>query len=395
LITNTGKNIIAKYLIGQAPSYASHIALGVGPRPLADEDPLGDYSAKQNLDFEVLRIPITSRGYFYDENGESNIVFSAEVPSDQRYEFTEVGVFSGKSNPAAGNLDSKIVYAFSEAENWEYHTENVSSSIPTLTGLLDNGAGRSLIAPEDGNGNPIYVFRVNSSNDLFNSEARKGRYERPRFLDKSLIIHGDMSHIVADINGRLSVKPEDEDGYYGSHIHLAGIRANFNQNSAIDQMRIAFSLLNKDELYTETPERVRILLEFASTDVIDPDNFARLEVDISKTDVIFENNRYFVVTKFLQDLIKSSGFTWNTINVVKIYVSVFELDEDEEEIPSENFYVALDGLRLENVTSQNPLYGMTAYTVVRNENPSGVPEPITKEANSSNVIEFRFGMDVV
>ena len=33
MITNTGKNIIAKYLIGDTPAYASFMALGCGPRP--------------------------------------------------------------------------------------------------------------------------------------------------------------------------------------------------------------------------------------------------------------------------------------------------------------------------------------------------------------------------
>ena len=34
MITNTGKSIIAKYLVGQAPAYASYIAIGCGPKPL-------------------------------------------------------------------------------------------------------------------------------------------------------------------------------------------------------------------------------------------------------------------------------------------------------------------------------------------------------------------------
>ncbi len=34
MITNTGKSIMAKYLVGQAPAYASHIAIGCGAKPL-------------------------------------------------------------------------------------------------------------------------------------------------------------------------------------------------------------------------------------------------------------------------------------------------------------------------------------------------------------------------
>ena len=34
MITTNGKQIIAKYLIGQTPSFASHIAVGCGKKPL-------------------------------------------------------------------------------------------------------------------------------------------------------------------------------------------------------------------------------------------------------------------------------------------------------------------------------------------------------------------------
>ena len=36
MITNTGKGILAKYLVGQAPAYASYIALGCGPKPFPE-----------------------------------------------------------------------------------------------------------------------------------------------------------------------------------------------------------------------------------------------------------------------------------------------------------------------------------------------------------------------
>jgi hypothetical protein len=394
LITNTGKNIIGKYLLGQAPSYASYIALGTGPKPLSSASVFGDYSDKTELDFEALRVRITSKGYVLDDSGNAQLVFSGEIPGDQRYEFTEIGIFSGKSNPAAGVLDSRVLYTFGQSENWEYHTKQFSRGIITETGLLNNGQPKSVIDLRDDNDDPVPVFRTNSDNQIFNTRIRLDRYERPRFLDRAIVVVGNMSHIESS-DGVLSIKTEDTE-YYGTHIHLAGISPNFNRNSALDELRLSFSLIDKDELQTIDPERVRILIEFASSDSIDPSNYARFEVDIDKDDVIFENNRNFMVKKTLEELVKSSGFTWNTINLVKIYVSVFELDEyDEEEILSDNFYVVLDGMRLENVQSQNPLYGLTGYTVIKNENEEGTAEPIVKESNTSNTVEFRFGMDIL
>ena len=52
MITQKGKSIIAKYLIGQAPAYASYIAVGCGPQPFEPGESLGEYSDKENLDFD-------------------------------------------------------------------------------------------------------------------------------------------------------------------------------------------------------------------------------------------------------------------------------------------------------------------------------------------------------
>ena len=400
MITNTGRTILAKYLIGQAPAYASHIALGVGPTPLDNLDPFGDYSEKRNLDFEVLRIPISSRGYVYDEAGFANIVFAGELPGDQRYLFSEIGIFSAKSNPAAGAQDSKMIYTFLEP-GWEYHNNVSATRLELETNPLNGELEGSIITnPLNDSGVEMPVFRTNSNNAVFNSTIRSGRYELPRYLSNALLISGDMSYIE-EYDGVMSIKQStdeliylyaNESEYYGTHLHLTGITTDFNRNSSSDQLKLAFSILDKDVKRNATQSirvgGVRIIVEFASSDALDPQNFARFEVDLDPSDVDFVTNRYIVVTKTFGDLIKSNAFTWNTINVVKIYAMVY--DNSGSGLPSSDFYIALDGLRLENVTAQNPLYGMTGYTVIKTED----GQPVVKEANSSNLVEFRYGLDV-
>ena len=68
MITNNGKEIIAKYLLGQAPSFASYIAAGCGARPLANEESLIISPTKKSLDFEVFRVPISSKGRWRRKN---------------------------------------------------------------------------------------------------------------------------------------------------------------------------------------------------------------------------------------------------------------------------------------------------------------------------------------
>ena len=382
MITNKGRNILAKYLIGQAPAYASYLAMGVGANPLGPTDSLGNYASQGSLEFEALRIPITSKGYVYDENGVANIVFAGELPSNQRYLFTEIGVYSAKSNPAAGGQDSKMIYTFSTSENWEYHTELTAVGIETIVAPLNLEVAGYTIEVADP------VFRTSSDNYIFNSNIRKQRFENPRFLDRALVISGATSFLESD-GTNLTLKARGEgDPYYGSHIHLTGVSPDFSKNSAEDELRLAFSILSKDDTPTgASVGGVRILLEFASTDSINPENYARASIDLGPEDVIFADNRYIVTTTKLSELDKSAGFTWNAVNSVKFYVMVFDTITEE---PSADFYVALDGLRLENVTAQNPLYGLSGYTQILTD--TGLP--ITKEPNSSNIVEFRFGMDV-
>jgi hypothetical protein len=147
MITNTGKNILAKYLVGQTPSYASHIAVGCGPTPLVADGQLGDYSNKKSLDFEMFRVPIISRG-FVDEDGVSKVVLTAELPTQERYEITEVGIFSAASNPAAGAFDSKNIFSFSDSELWKYSSQG--TEIPSIYEPLDDRVVKVINASASG-----------------------------------------------------------------------------------------------------------------------------------------------------------------------------------------------------------------------------------------------------
>ena len=63
----------------------------------------------------------------------------------------------------------------------------------------------------------------------------------------------------------------------------------------------------------------------------------------------------------------------------------------DNSIASSDFYVALDALRFENLTTSNPLYGLVGYSVIKNNDSS----TIIKSSNTSNYIEFKFSMDVL
>lgn len=385
MITNTGKNIIAKYLLGQAPAYASYLAIGCGATPLTTGDPLGDYSAKQNLDFEMFRVPISSRG-FVNEGGLDKIVLTAELPTEERYEISEIGIYSAGSNPSAGAYDSKTVFAFTQTENWQHHTAEAAVAIDTFSAALDQPEYDNIIAITD------TVFQTSADNPIFFKSPRVERYERPRFLNNAILIQGDDSDIT--LNEESGAAQDHFVVEAGSnHIHLTGASVDFTRNSPTDELRLAFSVINKDGTSNDVPERVRVLVEFASTET-ETAEYARFEAEVVNDSsgglYDFDTERYFVVTKQLQDLYTSANFTWNAVTVVKIYACVLAEESGPIGIPSPNYYVALDAMRLENIATVNPLYGLTGYSVIQNADAS----TIVKSPNTSNYIEFRFSVGV-
>jgi hypothetical protein len=447
MITENGKNIIAKYLLGQAPAFASYIAVGCGPKPLSAIEEYGDYSEKKSLDFEMFRVPISSRG-FVNEDGVSKLVLTAELPTEERYEISEIGIYSAGINSAAGSYDSKTILAFSETENWQHHTTTSTTSIGLpIVEALDAPFNNNIIATTSA------VFQTNADNSIFYKESRANIYERSRFLNNMVMIRGNDANLTKDVSitaasgngtrieyttskvhnlkigdtvtvtginpvnynitGTVSTIPtttkftllSDQIGTYisggsttvthfyiesgSNHIHLTGTQVDFSKNSPGDELKLAFSVINKDGTSSSSPDRVRVLVEFSSSDATDSGENARFEVDMingtGEGEYDLDSNRYHVITKQLQDLYTTPGFNWNAVTIVKVYASTIVAG-----VVSEDYYVALDAMRLENVSTVNALYGLTGYSVIKNTD----QVTIVKSPNTANYVEFRFAIGV-
>ena len=545
MITNTGKSIIIKYLLGQAPAYASYIAAGCGALPVtqisfpvsakaiesdvarltigthdlkvgdfitvSDVDtvfngvyeitltssttvsyaknasnvgtfsspitvsPAGrvsrNYSNKKTLDFEMFRIPITSKGYV-EEDGVSKVVLTGSIPAADRYEITEIGVYSAASNPSAQLTDSKNLFLFVKNEGWEYHNNTSSIEIPNVVNKLDlDPAEPGVIYTGSGFSSEITstnaeCFVADSSNSTFDAELRISRQERPRNLGPSIFLRGGSCSIInqasitsvsytpttatyttAENHGLLpgdavaitGLSPSGYNGYptvvsvdiinktftvnnttnatvtdgvgvvdlprfsvaTGAHIHNANdVNLTLDRNSPTDELHTAFAVISKDP--TSNGEGfdeiglVRLSIRFSNTHQTDVDQtaFAQLDIELSGEDIDFAENRYFVNVQQLQDLERYSNFTWAEAAVVLVNACVLDTSGNT----MDEYYVALDGMRLENVSSENPLYGLVAYTVIENETQgtAGIyPQPIVKLPNISSFIEFRYALDVI
>jgi hypothetical protein len=457
MITNKGQALLTKYLIGQAPAYASYIGVGCGPTPYASSDiptsaEISLQRLKENLDFEMFRVPITSRGYVTEVSGAAtitgasisgssvtytaansfvagdtvtitgitpsqfnvhegiivsansttftitnpitgtytsgglaktyytNIVLTAELPTEERYEISELGLFSAQANPDAGSRGSRILYSFSQSENWQNHGTSVEK-IPVVYTPLDAGNEANQIDGTyfvDGVQKDCKVLHTNADNTVFSNSARIARYETPRFLNNSIAIRGNLSDLGYTA-GRLVYNS-------GDHIHLNGVSISLDKNSPSDELRLAFSVANRRGAEDEHPSAVRILIQFSSVDAISGGESASFEVNLTSSDVDFSENRYFAVSKKISELKTTSAFSWARVQNVTVHVTTL----DSSAAVSDNFYVLLDALRLENTTVVSPLYGMSGYAIAKTTGAA----TIKKLANTTSYVEFRFGMDV-
>jgi hypothetical protein len=386
MITDKGKSIMSKYLLGQIPSYGSYIAVGCGARPLEPyvSGTLPDYSSKTELDFEMLRVPVSSKG-IVNEDGISKIVLTAELPTEERYEITEVGLYSAGFNPITGSSNSKSLLSFTQFENWKV---NGSTTLNFVAEPLDDPLILNIIKDFftiNSQSLELDIFQTNADNPIFLNDSRYLRNERSRFLNNMVVMRGDSSTFTGSAGSLVGA---------GNFIQLSGTSMDLSKYSTSDELRLAFSVLNKDgnDADIDTSKiAVRILVEFLASTV--PSAYARMEArvdhvnDDSASD--FDVNRYFVVNKELKDINITQGFPWKSVDTIKVYAQVLTGASTANTV-DDSYYVAIDALRIESKNNLNPAYGLTGYSVIRNADSL----PIIKSPNTSNYIEFRFSVDV-
>jgi hypothetical protein len=372
MITNNGKQIIAKYLLDQAPAFATHIAAGSGPRPLQPGEISEISPTIYSLDFEVFRVPIISKG-FIKEDGQEKIVFKAEMPTEQRYLISEVGFYPALSNSVAGKYDSKLLITFTPLESWSYVFDGSASAVVLSDTPLDDNNQESNIST------PLEAQFIYSDAIIFNNTLRKNRQEPPRFLNRALLISGSTSYIDDEFN------ISENSGY----LENSNINIDLSRNSTTDKLKLAFSLVSTIFNNGVNPDNVRIVIQLINnvSNIQEQSPKAVLNIDLSDEDFEINSslNRYVVVERQLSDLIKDDNFSFANINYIRIYVSVLNSEE-----PTNDYYICLDGIRFENVSSRNPLYSLIGYNKIIEEN----SYPILKQENTNNYIEYRFGLGV-
>ncbi len=446
MITEIGKDILGKYLIGTAPAYASYIAVGCGHRPITNltynitnisatstvttitvtghEFIVGDkilvrlastyasrngtytitttttntvsftfsggtisstattgtasldFSSKTSLDFEMFRVPVTSRG-FIEENGQTKLVFSGEVPTTNRYEMTEVGIYSAASNPSAVGYDSRTIYAFTREESWKRNEQLIyTEDAPLDNGDISNDIHVSFLDES--------VIQTNATNKLFANLTRQQRSEQARYLNNMIMLSSNFSQLSGTTIGGISLSGK-------SKISLA-TGLDLSQNSPSDILKLAVSVVDVDSNAGVAPHRIRVIAEFTTSDAS-----GSLRFNFESVAGALTTTRYQILSTTLNDGVVSGNFSWSKVNNVNFYASAVDSNGDilQGNSPTyyPTYYISLDALRLENVSSLNPLYGLTGYTAMRNSE-NGFARPIIKLSNTAAMIEFRLGVGI-
>lgn len=369
MITNDGKQIVAKFLLNQAPTFASHIAAGCGPQPLLTGASASIPADIDSLDFEVFRVPILSKG-FIKEDGQEKLVFKAEMPNDQRYKISEIGIYPGANNTVAGKYDSKLLITFSPTESWTYSDGESASAVTYPNVPIDQNNTSASIDSST----PDFVF-INSDSTIFNNQQRQNKQEAPRFLNRALLVAGDTAEIGSGYSANAG----------SMFLQNSSLTFDLSQNLPDDEIKLAFSLVGKYADVGANPDDIRIILQFinnlSNISTAPPTATARMTI----TGTSMSTNRYRVLTSKISEFVTDTNFSWANINLIKIYASTLNAG-----VPTGDYYILFDGLRIDNLTATNPLYGLVGYNIISTND----GQPVLKSENTSNYIEYRFGIGV-
>lgn len=308
------------------------------------------------------------------------LVFKAELPTEQRYEMTEIAIYPAATNSLALNYDSRVVGGFLTTEGWTYHAVSPTlvesdNAISFTTESIANNAGAigSATFTDPATSQSACALFVNSDNEAFTFFERTQRHEPPRFYNRCLIVPGNMTEFdndLMEITGRKD------------YIYTNSLKLNFSQNSPNDYIKFALSVLSSDLTPSAPPNKVRLKFE-----LLDSLSGEKAVVTHLLTSSDFSDSRYQIVSKQKRDFTLGEDFDWARVDGIIIYAETLNSSGDYD-----GSYVLFDGIRVDNENTENPLYGMVAYSRLKNNSTEG--QPILKTENSQGYIEYRLGVNI-
>jgi hypothetical protein len=309
------------------------------------------------------RFPIISRTTNVID-GEQQIIFTAEIPSADRYGITEVGVFPAQSNNVFGSIPSQTIFSFTTNEVWQKSLSSTITDVEIESDIVDDDQNIDTTSK---------AFFLASDNAIFISSTRLKRMEQPRFLNNSLVLRGDLTAL----DGSSNLNTSTGDYVLISQPVLPDLDT---ANEFSDKLKIVFSVISKNLGATSAPTAIKLAIVFRTD--------AAVTATYSYSGTVSQNDRYANNELTLTSITKSSEtFAWKDVTSVRIYANADT---------SSNFYIAMDGIRFENLSSIDDRFALVGYTALKSSDTvaSQYPRPLEKPEGTMTYVEFRFALDV-
>lgn len=115
-ITQNGRILAIKTLLGAIPSFGTSIGIGVGETA---NNVVSGLATNSRLDFKVASAPVTS-SFLSPESSYDGLVFKAKIIDPMSYRIKEIGLFSDSLNNGATNYRVETLISFEPSDNLEY-----------------------------------------------------------------------------------------------------------------------------------------------------------------------------------------------------------------------------------------------------------------------------------
>ena len=340
MITDRGIQLTAKYLADQIVNPLSFIALGAGNTPVeVDSWPASmpepeSFKSKTKLEFESVRVPISGSSVLV-EGDAVYVSFDAVVPTSQRFEFSEIGIFSDMHDSLVRSTHDQILLSFSSNEPWQEDVSSLLVDVPYLGTDISSPVG---IDPSFGGHANSTAFVADGASDVLNHSERK--FASPRVFSESLLVNGA-----------------------SSGIQLSNALINLGKANASDTLSLAFVLTPKITPSSGTEltdvNSVTINIEFAES------ASSPVKAQFSKTIINgtadgehdFSSSGHSIVSEACGNLINVKDVDWNAIGFVGINFTL-----DTNSTPDSDWYIIYDALRFDSSNTKNSAYGLLSYS---------------------------------
>lgn len=418
---------------------------------------------RDQMGFEMFRVPIVSRG-IVNEDSLTKVVFTAELPNLEQYGMTEIGIYPSGSNPTASTIDSRVLFNFSDTESWEYHSDVVEKPVSYVSGAGYAANGTMNITNDNfvliNSYDPIFdtyyrktskeqprfesktlMLRGNTS-AINTSPATYSIYENDSLPENQSHIHHTNMSFSFDKNSAddilklaFSVITDSTSSTQYSEIGGLNIIVQFADSETLGSSEYAnmqFSLNSTDlkannantQYYvvqrslSELKTTANFQWSSVNTVKIFASAFANVGTNVSAS--VLTSNVATITTSTAHGLVAGNkieidnrtGYSGVYQVATIVNTTAFTYSTTATNIASNttdggtvakllgNHWIALDGLRFENISSAaaNPLYGLTGYSLLAETSTSSngasiTNYPVIKQRNTNNFIEFKFAVD--